>query len=213
MTELVLFVATVLNAAAASFSAWYAFKTVKTGERTLEEQRKVRESERLEKRYEQQIEAPLREYLNVLSTEWYVMLQSGLQELDAHVARRASPAETAAFVNNLTFSLRETWRRASFGLLIGSEKWNRSLVRELGKARDELDEKVSEVLNAQSAPRRRVLRHSLGNIVYKHSLSVLDRVAKYGPESQPVSPQLAPTKGSVHLLGPGGAPTRGQTDD
>lgn len=203
MTELVLFVATVLNAAAASFSAWYAFKTVKTGERTLEEQHKVRDRERLEKRYEQQIEVPMREYLNVLSTEWYVMLQNGLQELDAHVARRASPAETAAFVGNLTFSLRETWRRASFNLLIGSEKWNRSLVRELEEARDELEEKVSEILNAQSAPRRRFLRHSLGNIVYKHSLSVMDRIDKYGPEAQDVSRQLGPVISSVQSLSPG----------
>jgi hypothetical protein len=211
MTEAVLFFAAVINALAAAGSAWFAFKTVRTTERTLDEQQRIREFERYDRRYEQQIAAPVREYLAALSTEWYGMLQQGLTELDALIARQASKAEQAVFVRRLTFSLRETWRRASFNLLIGAEAWNRPLSRELENARDELDDTVARILNeqvARSVPGRPSVQHSVVLAIRNHSVSVLDCVAKHAPRLEDASGPLASAGDSTRLVHAGAAPTR-----
>jgi hypothetical protein len=172
------------------------------------EQQRMGRFEREDRRYEQQISGPMQEYLAMLSSEWYGMLQQGLIELDTLIARRANQVETAAFVRQLTFSLRETWRRASFKLVIMAEANHRSLSRELEKARDELDDAVARILNehtARALPGRPNVQHSLRLAIEKHSVFVLGRIAEHAPRLE--EPRAASgdfTRG----LGTGTAPAR-----
>ena len=211
MTERILFIATIINALAAAGSAWFAYMTVRTSERTLDEQQRIREFERADRGYEQQIAAPVREYLGVLSTEWYGMLQQGLAELDALIARQAGKNELAAFVRKLTFSLRETWRRASFNLMIGADAWNRALTRELEDARDDLDDAVARILNehvARSLPGRPSIQHSLALAVRNHSVSVLECIARHGPQRDEAAGSPHPSGGAARVRDPGASPAR-----
>jgi hypothetical protein len=217
LTEFILFATSVINAVAAAVSAWFAFKTVRLSKQTQNEQQKIREIEwseqqknrqleRADRGYEQQIAGPAQEYLAVLSTEWYGMLQQGLIGLDALIARKASKVETAAFSRDLTFSLRETWRRASFKLVIRAELNNRSLSRELEKARDALDEAVAKILNEHSArawPGRSNV--SLGLLVKNHSVLVLECIAKYAPQGEDGSRSPTDVDVATRRLGPGTA--------
>jgi hypothetical protein len=186
VTEIILLIATAINALAAAGSAWFAFKTVRISERMLDDQQKIREFERKERKYEQLIVAPMRAYLSTLSTEWYEMLQDGLSELDKLVVKEVSRVELAAHLRRLTFSLRETWRYASFDLLSGADAWNRALSRELESARDELDADVARILNehvARLLPGRPI-QHSLALAIRKHAMTVLDAAAKYIPDGE-----------------------------
>lgn len=178
-------IASIISALAAAASVWFAYKTVITSERTLDEQQRIRAFERSEQQYDQQITLPVREYLTALSTTWYDVFQDGLTKLDALIANKASNTEQAAFVQGLTFSLRETWRRASFNLMVGAESWDRSLLWELDRARDTLEEKVSEILNARMSKSllgRNTVQRSLAVTIRGHSVSVLECIAKHAPK-------------------------------
>lgn len=214
------FIISGVNAVAAAVSAWFAFKTVKLSKEVQNEQQKIRDTERNEQQkvrqleradrwYEQQIAGPAQEYLAVLSTEWYATLQQGLAGLDALIARKAGRVETAAFSRNLTFSLRETWRRASFKLVVRAELDNLPLSRDLEKARDALDSEVARILNERSAPTppgRSTT--SLGLLVKNHSVSVLESIAKYAPQWEDEGGAPADADAPIRRLGPATAAAR-----